>query len=242
MSEEEAQAERDAGPRGEFSTGMAAMAPLLLGVIPFGVVFGMLAGQVGLSGLATMAMSALVFAGSAQFVAVGLLGQGVGYPLIVLSTLILNLRHVLYGMALGPHLKGVGRRLHAALAFGLADEAFAVAIVRARQNDGARHKEWHTLGAESALYISWLCSTGAGILLGGRITDPLAWGLDFALPVTFIGLLVPLVQGRAGLAAVAVSAALVMVAAPLPRGLNIVVATLGGVVAGMAAERWRRWR
>jgi len=229
-----------ADTRREFSSGVLATLPLLLGVAPFGVVFGILAGQAGLSRLATVAMSAVVFAGSAQFAAVGLLSQGAAYPVIVLSTLILNLRHLLYGMSIAPHLSGVSRRLQALLAFGLADEVYAVAIARWRHNDDARHKEWHAIGAASSLYITWLSATAVGVLVGGGITDPLAWGLDFALPVTFIGLLGPLVRSRGGVAAIVASGVLVMAAASLPSGLNIIVAACGGVAAGMVVEQWKR--
>src|SRR5512135_2810064 len=108
----------------EFLAGAKATFPLIVGAIPFGIIFGALAAASGLSFAATAAMSAFVFAGSAQFIAVGLVAAGTGWPFIVLTTFVVNLRHMLYSATLAPHVKRLPQRWKIPLAFWLTDETF----------------------------------------------------------------------------------------------------------------------
>src|SRR5436305_3811727 len=142
--------------------GFRAMMPLWLGVIPFGLAYAVLARDAGLSLLQTQALSLLVFAGSAQVSAVGLFGRGAGGLEIVLTTFLLNVRHVLYGMSLG-RVVPLTRRQRLVAAYFLTDEAYGVSIAR-----GARSFPF-VLGTELSLFLVWNIATFAGAVLGGAI-------------------------------------------------------------------------
>lgn len=223
----------------EFWAGVRATTPLVIGAIPFGFIFGATAVTSGLSAASTAAMSALVFAGSAQFIAAGLVAAGAGVGVIVLTTWIVNLRHVLYSASLAPHLKHLPQRWLAPLSFWLTDETFVVVIQRYDQEDGARYKHWYHLGSALFMYVNWQICTWLGIWVGRSVSDPLAWGLDFALVVTFIGMLVPMLRERPMVLAAAAAAICSVVFYALPNQLGLILATVIGVGVGLAAARWR---
>ncbi|MEM7029834.1 MAG: AzlC family ABC transporter permease [Chloroflexota bacterium] len=224
-------------PKSEFLAGALAVAPLLVGVAPFGIIFGALALTSGLSMPATLAMSAFVFAGSAQFIAATLVGAGATVWLIIATTFVVNLRHLLYSVTVAPHIRHLPTRWQAALAFWLTDEAFAVVMQRYNKTDQSPHKHWFFLGIEITMYIVWQLSTIIGVLLGQRIDDPLSWGLDFALPVTFIGILIPTIKDKATLAAVISASIAALVAYSLPNQLGLMVASVVGIGIGVSIER-----
>lgn len=172
-----------------FRDGFTAMIPLWFGVIPFAVAYAISARGAGLTVVETSAMSLFVFAGAAQFSAVGMIATGAGGAAIIATTFLINLRHMLYSLNLSRRLqmRGPTRLLAAHL---LTDEAFGVFSARDRATTP------FLLGAGSSLFIVWNLSTLAGALLGAVIPDPVSLGLDFIFPVAFIALLVPLLQGR----------------------------------------------
>ena len=122
--------------RAAFFTGARDTLPLVIGAIPFGIIFGTLSGSAGLSAVATMGMSLLVFAGSAQFIAMGLVAAGTIWPMVILATFVVNFRHLLYTATLLPYLKRLSHRWQMLLAFGLTDETFVVAVQRWNRSDG----------------------------------------------------------------------------------------------------------
>ena len=225
--------------RREFWAGAQATVPLIIGAIPFAIIFGALAATAGLSPLGTLGMSAFVFAGSAQFIGVNLLAAGAGAAVIILTTLIVNLRHVLYSVTLAPYLKHLPQRWLLPLAFWLTDETFAVVITRYRQPDSSPYKHWYHLGSALSMYTNWLACTLIGVLIGQRIADPQSWGLDFAMVVTFIGLLVPFVRNRPTLVAVLVAGCCAVLTYSWPNKLGLIVTALAGVAAGVWAETRR---
>jgi 4-azaleucine resistance transporter AzlC len=202
------------------------MMPLWLGVVPFGLAYAVTAREAGLSLVETQALSVLVFAGSAQVSAAGLFARGASGLDIVLTTLLLNIRHVLYGLALGRSLELRGAR-RVAGAYFLTDEAFGIAAAE-RQRSFA-----HLLGAELSLFFTWNLATVAGALLGGTIADPEKFGVDAVFPLAFLALLVPLVRTRAEVAVAVASGALAWVLArDLPGGLPILVTGVAGSLLG----------
>lgn len=219
-----------------FRDGLVAVGPLVPGVAAFGLVYGVLARQTGLSLTATALMSILVFAGAAQFTAVSMWGQASG-PLIVVTTLMINLRHLLMGASMAPHLRGQPATWKALLAFGLVDESYALAISRYLRGDGSRE---FFMGVNVALYASWILSGLAGGILGGLVVHPARWGIDLVFPLTFLGLLVPLLTRPVTAAVAAASGiAAVVTAAWLPGKGNLVLAILLGSGIGMILEaRW----
>ncbi|MBP0040120.1 MAG: AzlC family ABC transporter permease [Roseofilum sp. SID1] len=211
--------------------------PLIIGAIPFGIIFGTLATSNGLSIGGTLAMSAFVYAGSSQFIAVGLMAAGTGWLLIVLTTFIVNLRHLLYGVSLLPYLQSLPQRWQATLGFFLTDESFAIAIRRYEQVDGASMKHWYFLGASVTMYVSWQLSTLLGITIGQTLPNAANWGLDFAMSVTFIGMIVPYVKTKPMAISTLVSGMVALLAYPLPHKLGLIVAAIAGITAGVLSER-----
>ncbi len=220
-------------PRREFWAGVRATLPLIVGAAPFGFIFGALAINSGLSLPAAAGFSAIVFAGSAQFIASGLVASGVSVGFIVMTTLIVNLRHALYGATLARHTAHLPQRWLLPLAFWLTDETFVVVASRYAKTDDSPYKHWYFLGSALLMYVNWQICTWIGIGVGQSIPAPGAWGLDFALVVTFIGMLVPFVRNRATLAAVLVAGATALLFNNLPNKLGLMVASLAGISAGL---------
>jgi 4-azaleucine resistance transporter AzlC len=222
--------------RSEFWAGVKDTIPLEIGAAPFGIIFGAVAVTNGLSPAGAMAMSAFVFAGSAQFIASGLVAGGASAAVIILTTLVVNLRHALYSASLAPHMKHLPQRWLAPLGFWLTDESFAIVIARYTQPDPSPYKHWYFLGSAIFMYINWNVCTYIGLRAGQAIPDPSRFGLDFTMVVTFIGIVVPLVKSRAILIAVVVAAITGVLANQLPNKLGLMVAALLGVGAGVFSE------
>jgi len=225
---------QDVKPWARFWSGVRSEVPLLLGVAPFGMIYGVLALQAGLSPLQAQAMSSIVFAGSAQFMTVQLIAGLTPALVIILTGFVINLRHLLYSASVAPWVQGLSLRWKALLAYLLTDEAYAVAIVNYRRNGQQSGEHWFFLGAGLALWATWQASTAVGILLGAVI--PASWGLDFALPLTFIALVVPNLRHRAdGLTALA-AGMLAVVLMGLPYKLGLVLSSLVAIGVGLWLE------
>lgn len=222
--------------KSEFLAGMRATIPLVIGAMPFGIIFGALAITSGISPLGTIAMSLFVFAGSAQFIAAGLVAGGTGIGVIVLTTLIVNLRHALYSASLAPYMRHLPQRWLLPLGFWLTDESYAVVIARYRQEDQSSYKHWFFFGSALLMYSNWQLCTLIGIIAGQQIPNVNEWGLDFALVVTFIGMIVPLVTNRATLLAVIVSGVVSVLTYPLENRIGIMITAIVGIATGLAAE------
>jgi 4-azaleucine resistance transporter AzlC len=222
----------------EFWSGAKAELPLLVGVTPFGMIFGVLALGAGIPPAATQAMSAVIFAGSAQFVVARLVGLGTPMLVIVLTGIVVNLRHALYSASVAPYLRSLHPVWKWLLAYLLTDEAYAVAITHYPQEtdiDSTGMRHWYFLGAGLALWSTWQASTAAGIFLGTVI--PASWSLDFTLALTFIALVVPGLKDRAITMAALAAGVTAMLALEFPYKLGLIVAALVGVLAGLWSEK-----
>ncbi len=226
----------------EFLSGVRDTFPLMLGAFPFGMIYGALAVTNGLSKGATMAMSAFVFAGSAQFIAVGLVAAHAPVAIIILTTFIVNLRHMLYSATLLPYLKNLPQRWRIPLAFWLTDETFAVTVHRYRRKDSDDSAHWYQLGSSIAMYLNWQFWSFVGLYLGDRIPDASNWGLDVAMPVTFIGMIIPFVKSWPMGVCVLTAGAASLMTMSLPYKLGIMVSAFAGIAAGLLAERSRKKR
>jgi len=227
--------------RAEFTSGIKAELPILIGVVPFGMIYGVLALEAGIPAGAAQAMSAIVFAGSAQFISTGLIGQGIPALVILMTAVVVNLRHLLYSASVAPYLKPLKPGWKWSLAYLLTDEAYAVSITHYQETQDASneqdldHRHWFFLGAGLTLWVSWQLSTAIGIFLGTQV--PGGWALDFTLALTFIALLVPALKDRSSWAA-ALSAGLVAVLAySLPLKLGLIFAAVVGIIVGLWMER-----
>jgi 4-azaleucine resistance transporter AzlC len=223
--------------RREFAAGLAAISPLLLGAVPFGLIYGALAVAAGIPPLLAIAISSIVFAGSAQFMIAKLVAAATPGVLIVLSVCIINLRHALYSAALAARLAHLPARWKILLAYLLTDEAYAASLRRLEAGGDAACRHWFLLGAGLGMWLVWQLSCIAGVVLGGRV--PAAWSLDFAGTLTFIAIVVPLLRDRATFAAMAVAGAVAVLAFGLPYKLFIIVAALAGMAAGVALDHQR---
>jgi 4-azaleucine resistance transporter AzlC len=221
--------------RAEFVGGIRAQLPILLGTSPFGLIYGILAADAGLSVDVTLGMSLFVFAGSSQFIAAGLFASGTPGLIIVLTTLIVNLRHMLYSASLAPYTRHLSAGWKWLLSFLLTDEAYAVTITRYRRGDNATGRHWFFLGAGLTLWVSWQVSSAVGYLFGAQIPD--SWSLDFTLALTFIALVIPTLTDRPAVLAALGAGVTAVIAHNLPYNLGLIVAVLAGIGAGMLAER-----
>jgi 4-azaleucine resistance transporter AzlC len=224
----------------EFFAGARDTTPLIIGAVPFGILYGVVCLTAGMPWWAAQAMSAFVFAGSAQFIAAGLIGQGTPFPFIVLTTFIVNLRHALYGASIAPYLRGLTPAWRALLAFGMTDESYATTIVHYRDatRGDAANKHWYFLGANLAMYVFWQFDCALGYSIGAALGDPLALGLDFVLPVVFIAILIPQLRSRATILSAFVAGATAVLTFGLPNKLGLLVAIAAGIFAGIAMEKW----
>jgi 4-azaleucine resistance transporter AzlC len=225
-------------PGREFVLGCRDELPILLGVAPFGMIYGVLALGAGLPSRTAQLMSSVVFAGSAQFLAAQLIREGAPGAVVVATIFVVNLRHALYSASVAPWVKHLPARWKAALAYLLTDEAFVVAAARyardAEHPAPSPHKHWYFLGAGITLWTCWQLTTAAGIFLGARV--PASWGLDFTLALTFIALVVPGLRDRGAGAAAAVAGLVAVLAAGVPYQLGLLGAGMAGIAAGVLAE------
>jgi 4-azaleucine resistance transporter AzlC len=219
---------------GEFWSGVRDEAPILLGVAPFGLIFGALAINSRISAIAAQAMSSVIFAGSAQFIAAQLIGTGASTVVILMVVFVVNLRHALYSASVAPHVKGLSPAWKLLLSYLLTDEAYAVTITHySREGDG-EHRHWYFLGAGLALWTCWQISTALGIFIGARI--PAEWPLGFVLPLTFIALVVPALKDRASVAAAVLAGVVGLLTTSLPFKTGLLIAAFTGILAGLGIE------
>jgi len=198
--------------------------------VAYGLVYGMLAGQAGMTLGEAGCMSAFVFAGASQFVALDMWTQPLSVAALALMALVVNLRHVLMGASLGPHIAGVGALRAYGSMFFLVDEGYA--LTAAYHARGGR-KASFLLGTGLVLYVVWLGATLVGHAAGGLVPDPARFGLDFAFTAAFLALLAGLWRGH-GDAVIWVVAAGVAVAGEhfLPGKWYILLGGIAGGVAG----------
>lgn len=219
-----------------FLSGVRAELPILLGVLPFGLIYGVLAVEAGLRNVEAQAMSAVVFAGSAQFVIAQLVAVGSPGLVIIVTAVLINLRHALYSASLAPYIRHLRPRWQWLLAYLLTDEAYAVAITHYRNGQDIKNKHWYFLGAGLALWITWQVSTAIGILLGAQI--PPEWSLDFTLALTFIAIVVPSLEEKADLAAALTGGITAVLLFNMPYKLGLIIGALLGIAAGVLVDKY----
>jgi 4-azaleucine resistance transporter AzlC len=210
----------------DFVRGFRAVIPLWLGLVPFSLAYAVTARGAGLGVLDTQLMSALVFAGGAQFSAVGLFAAGASGVEIVLTTLLLNVRHVLYGLSLSQRLPLAPAEKLVAAHF-LTDEAYGVALADPRPSFA------YLLGAELSVFVPWNLFTLAGSLLGQGLPDPARLGVDFVFPLAFLVLLVPMLRGAVEVGVAVLSGGMAFgLSQVLPGGAALLLAGVVGSLAG----------
>lgn len=216
-----------------FLAGVSDVAPMLLGVAPFGMITGVTAAGVGVPATETLAMSALVFAGASQLAGLALLAQGAGFWVIVLTTFMINLRMAMYSASLAPWLERLRPSTRLGMAYLMTDQAYAFSVLRyPRESEDFPRRDYY-LGVALPLWALWMAATATGVLLGTQV--PASWQLDFAIPLTFLALLAPAVNDRPSLAAALVGGSFALALEPLPYNLGLIVGAVAGIAAGTAA-------
>jgi 4-azaleucine resistance transporter AzlC len=208
---------------------------LLVGVFPFGMIYGALALNAGLSKPASQLMSSIVFAGSSQFITTQLIHDSVPGLVIVLTIGVVNLRHMLYSASLAPYVASLSTGWKTLLSYLLTDEAYAATVIHYEQEGVTPLGHWFFFGAGLSLWTTWQISTALGIFLGTAI--PESWSLDFALPLTFIAMVVPVLKNRAAIAAALSAGVVALLAFSLPYKLGLILAALVGIVVGTILEK-----
>ena len=228
-----------ASRRHELLTGLRDTLPLMFGSIAFGMIFGTLA-TAAVGPWPAMAMSLFVFSGSAQFIAILLLGTGSGLWVIWFATLVLNLRHLLYAATLVDEVRHLSQAWRFPLAAFLTDETFAVMERRYRTQGGGRNAHWYYVGSCLGMYVNWQIWTIVGITVGTQFPDIQNWGLEFAMVVSFIGIVVPLLVNLPYWAAAVTAGVVAVVANPLPYKLGLMLAALLGIAVGLVLDLRKR--
>jgi 4-azaleucine resistance transporter AzlC len=206
--------------------------PLAVGTAPFAIIFGTLAVAGGLPPLAAIAMSAIVFAGSAQFISLSLMSGGAALPVIWLTTFVINLRHALYSATLQPIARTWALPWRALSAFWLTDECFAV-IERRLQTSGEADALPYYLGSCTFFYLNWLGWTSVGALLGHQIPGLAGLGLDFAMIATFAAMIAPQLRLPTPVAVALTAGSVAWLAHELPYKLGLILAALAGIAVGV---------
>ncbi|WP_433260189.1 AzlC family ABC transporter permease [Actinosynnema sp. CS-041913] len=223
--------------RQELWEGVRSMAPFLLSAIPLGIVGGVLGLTSGLSAWSTLGLAMAVNSGTAQFVGIALIADGAGWPTIILTTLILGLRMLIYSTILTPHVRDVPHRWRVLLGFGLIDVIFFVGLEKLKNGTITRRKHLYFIGASAAMYTTWMASTVVGTTLGSAIPDLAGLGLDFPMTAMFVAMLAASLANWRVIAVVVTAGLTVLLARGLPYNLGVVLAAVVGAAVGTACER-----
>ena len=215
-----------------FIQGCFAMVPLSIAVVPWGLLAGSYAIESGLSPIESQALSAILFAGSAQLVATGMIKAGAGLTTLLLTTLFITSRHFLYSVSMRETIGKLSLRWRLSLGFLLTDELFAICGNQSEK----RFEPWYALGAGLSFYLCWNLATLVGIVAGSYIPELNELGLEFAVAATFIALVIPNVKNSPTLAAVLVALVLSITLNLMNVEGALMFASLGGMLSGYLVE------
>ncbi|MCC4815459.1 branched-chain amino acid ABC transporter permease [Vibrio lentus] len=212
--------------------GVLAAMPLSIAVIPWGILAGSYAIDAGLNQLQAQAMSAILFAGSAQLVAAGMFKSGIGLGTMLLTTFFITSRHFLYSVSMRDKISHLPARWRLLLGFWLTDELFAICSGQSQQE----FNRWYAAGVGGGFYLVWNIASFVGIVAGSQIPSLNEIGLDFAVAATFIALVFPLIRTWPVVVCVVVSliASVALSVNNVEGGLMI--AAISGMLAGFISE------
>ncbi|MGM0498853.1 MAG: AzlC family ABC transporter permease [Bacillota bacterium] len=214
-----------------FKKGIKDAAPIVIGYLPIGMAYGMLAVNKGLSPLQTAAMSLFVFAGSAQLVSIEMISAGAAVGAIVAMTFLVNLRHLLLSASLSLHLRDLPLYYYPFLGFLITDESFAVGMSKINDQK-KKHRYFFGLGLTA--YLGWVSSSAAGAFLSSFINFGSGGALDFVLPAMFIVLLVMQISSKSEIIVAVFSALLsIFFALTIAGSWNIILATVMAASLGV---------
>ncbi len=216
--------------------GMVRAVPIMMGYLPIGLAFGVLASAAGLSLYSALAMSVFVFAGSSQLIAVGLIDAGTGIAAITMTVFLVNLRHMLMSASLAPYLRFMNSWQLALFSYEITDESFALHSAHFRKEGTPSKVELFALNHSA--HLAWIGGTFLGAFVGVRLTfDTEVFGLDFALPAMFIALLIMQIENYRHVVVAVIAAALGLTFYLL--GMDQLYIILATVIAATVGALWK---
>ncbi len=222
-------------PRGAYLAGSFAVLPFLAGTVPFGIVTGIATRAAGLSFWESVAITLLVFSGTAQIAALPLMVAGAPVLVVVFTALVISLRFIIYSAAAAPHFRNLSLAWRLLLGYFNTDTGFALFMRKMADHPDFVHRHWYYLGGGNMVALSWIVATVAGIEAGAQV--PATWRLEFAATLGILALMGPFVRSRPELVAAMVGGGVALAAAALPLKLGLVCGALAGIAAGTLAER-----
>jgi predicted branched-subunit amino acid permease len=220
--------------RSELVSGARALLPILLGVVPFGLISGIAVTQTHIPPPSGFVMSLLIFSGAALIVALQLIAFGAPAVVVLFSALLVNLRFMIYSASLAPYFKHLSAGRKSLLAYLLSDQAYATSITHLGESSFPAVAWLYFLGAGLTMWLAWQISVGIGMLLGTGL--PASWSLEFTIPLTFLALAVPAIKDRFSATAAITAGVVAVLANSAPLKLGLVIAALVGILAGMLLE------
>ena len=218
-----------------FLKGIIDVSPLMIPVVPFGLIFGVLAIEVGFTPLQAMGMSLIVFGGASQIVLLQLFSGGASSLVIISSVGAVNSRHLLYGAVVSEHLSDLKLIWKIIISYFLIDQAFAISNEYFKKNK-ERNRYFHLVGGGAACWITWQSTTLLGIILGSAIPEKL--GLSFAVPLTFLALLVNDFRKFINLVVIIVSGSVATLGYNfIPFKAYVIFAALAGLLTAMVLTK-----
>ncbi|MDG3085855.1 AzlC family ABC transporter permease [Vibrio hannami] len=213
-----------------FQAGIKAILPLCVGAFPFSFIVGAISITAGMNVLQSTLWSFFVFAGSSQMVALGLIQSSASIIVIMFTTFIINLRHLLYSASLSEYVKEYPFHIRALMAYGLTDEVYATSIGEMKQEKEGRI--WFYMGVMGGFWFNWVLANFLGAVIGSSFPHIADYGLDFAMVAAFIAIVIPQVKSRECIVAALVATFTGILLAELPYSIGLVVAAVVGVFAG----------
>ncbi len=222
----------------EFKNGCLQEIPLQLGVFPFGIAYGILGIEVGLTNIQTYLLSIIIFAGVSQIVFAQLVSTFTPSFMIVGTIGIVNLRHILYGVSLSSYLKKLSLKWRIILSYLITDEAFAISYKRFSEEKKTKYMHFHLLGSGITLWTSWQISTLIGIFIGPSIPNSL--NLEYVIPLSFIAIVVVSINTKIKLIVFIMSALFSILLRDLPWNLWIITSGLISIIIGVLISNFRK--
>jgi len=222
----------------EFKNGCLQEIPLQLGVFPFGIAYGILGIEVGLTNIQTFLLSIIIFAGVSQIVFAQLFSTFTPNFMIIGTIGIVNLRHILYGVSLSSYLKKLSLKWRMILSYLITDEAFAISYKRFSEEKKTKYMHFHLLGSGITLWTSWQISTLIGIFIGPSIQNSL--NLEYVIPLSFIAIVVVSINTKIKLIVFIMSALFSILLRDLPWNLWIITSALISIIIGVLISNFRK--
>lgn len=217
-----------------FWQGVRAASPLMPGFFPFAMITGATAMSLNMSVVTAMGLSCIVFAGASQLALMALLENNAPIAVLILTALAINLRFLIYSASMAPRLKNLGTRAKSLFAYLLTDQAFLISAANYDKQEEVSKGHGFYLGAAASIWLVWQIGTLLGIFLGNGL--PPSWELDFAVPLSFLALLMPALKTRPAWLAAAVAALTMYWVHDLPLQLGLIVSAFAGILAGFVAD------